>query len=81
MDQSPVDVVIGIRKDLEEFQRRGGKQALRAEMQAACRDALLRTVSDPDADAVIVAYLEQRELLRRPGRPNSRAAVQNDLNG
>ena len=41
--QSPIDVIIGLRKDLAEFQRTSSKEALREalrkELRAACKEA------------------------------------------
>ena len=44
--QSPVDVVIAIRKDLEEFQHAGGKQELRAALREALMAAGRAGVAD-----------------------------------
>ena len=67
--QSPVDVIIRLRKDLEEFQRTGSEQALRETLRAACREALRRAVAEnvsvlrPDMDPVI-EHLKRRGLVR-----------------
>jgi hypothetical protein len=53
MDQSPVDVVIGIRKDLQEFQRRGGKQALRRR----CRPLAAMPCFGPSATQMLIQSL------------------------
>jgi hypothetical protein len=42
---SPVEVIINIRKELAEFQRNGGKWALRVKLRKACKEALLQVVS------------------------------------
>ena len=34
-DESPVDVILGIREELAEFRRNGGKQALLAKLRAS----------------------------------------------
>jgi hypothetical protein len=71
--QSPVDVIIRLRKDLEEFQRTGSEQALRA----ACREALRRAVAEnvsvlrPDMDPVI-EHLKRRGLVRSDPNPRAR---------
>jgi hypothetical protein len=58
--QSPVDVILGIRKELKEFQQNSSPQALRAEWKAAC-EAALRLDGPPDE---IIEYLEYRGLVR-----------------
>ena len=70
--QSPADVIIGLRKDLAEFQRTSSKEALRAalrkELRAACKEALLRTAAAdcPDYPNIepLVEYLQERGLIR-----------------
>src|SRR6516225_7902688 len=75
--QSPADVIIGLRKDLAEFQRTSSKEALRKalrkELRAACKEALLRTAAGADREAdgssypniePIVEYLQERRLVR-----------------
>ena len=70
--QSPVDVIIGLRKDLAEFQRTSSKEALREalrkELRAACKEALLRTAAAdcPDYPNIepLVEYLQERGLIR-----------------
>ena len=47
VDIDPVNVILGIREELAEFRRNGGKQALRAAMRKACEEALLRTTHGP----------------------------------
>jgi len=47
-DESPVDVILGIREELAEFRRNGGKRALRAKWRKACEEALLQTMRGPD---------------------------------
>jgi hypothetical protein len=72
--QSPVDVIIGIRKELKEFQRTSSKEALRA----AYREALLRGVAEsfsaPDFDIrSTVEHLEERGVIRsKPSRARRR---------
>jgi hypothetical protein len=46
--QSPVDVVISIRKELKEYQQTSSSQALRETLRASCREALLQAVGRPD---------------------------------
>ena len=71
--QSPVDVIIGLRKELAEFQKVSNKQAfketLRAALRAACKEALLRAAAGadrPDYPNIepIVEYLTERGLIR-----------------
>ena len=70
--QSPADVIIGLRKDLAEFQRTSSKEALREalrkELRAACKEALLRTAAAdcPDYPNIepLVEYLTERGLIR-----------------
>jgi hypothetical protein len=65
--QSPVDVIIELRKDLAEFQRTSSKEALRKELRAACREALLRAAAGADCYPniePIVEYLQERRLVR-----------------
>jgi len=71
--QSPVDVIIGLRKDLAEFQKISNKQALREtlrkELRAACKEALHRAgagADRPDYPNIepIVEYLTERGLIR-----------------
>jgi len=83
--QSPVDVVLGIREELAEFRRNGGKQAMRAAMRKACEEALLQTMRGPDpfepalsGPGSVIEYLEQRGVIRFSPRPRpcrSRAAA------
>ena len=70
--RSPADVIIGLRKDLAEFQRTSSKEALREalrkELRAACKEALLRTAAAdcPDYPNIepLVEYLQERGLIR-----------------
>ena len=74
--QSPADVIIGLRKDLAEFQRTSSKEALREalrkELRAACKEALQRgagAAGCPDGSSYpniepIVEYLQERGLIR-----------------
>ena len=71
--QSPVDVIIGLRKDLAEFQKISNKQALREtlrkELRAACKESLHRAAAGadrPDYPNIepIVEYLTERGLIR-----------------
>ena len=69
---SPVDVIIGLRKDLAEFRKTSSKEALRKELREACREALLRAAATgcPDDGSSypniepIVEYLTERGLIR-----------------
>jgi hypothetical protein len=71
--QSPAGVIIGLRKDLAEFQRTSSKQALREalreELREACKEALLRGAGAdrPDYPNIepIVEYLKERGVIRR----------------
>jgi len=71
--QSPADVIIGLRKDLAEFQRTSSKEALREalrkELRAACKEALHRAgagADRPDYPNIepIVEYLQERGAIR-----------------
>ena len=61
--QSPVDVIIGIRKQLAEFQRTSSREELLAALKVVCRAALPRQVPgrfyDHQAVEQAVAYLER----------------------
>jgi len=69
--QSPVDVILGIRKELAEFQKAGGRPCWRrcgrparmicAEPPPGCPDC-------PDSEPLVVEYLEQRGLIRLSSR-------------
>ena len=77
---SPVDVIIGLRKELAEFQKTNSKEALREalreglrkELRAACKEALQRgagAAGCPDGSSYpniepIVEYLQERGLIR-----------------
>ena len=60
-EQSPVDVIIGIRKELAEFQRTSSREELLAALRVVCRAALPRQVPgrfyDHQAVEQAVAYL------------------------
>ena len=66
--QSPADVIIGLRKDLAEFQRTSSKEALREalrkELRAACKEALQRGDAGYLNIEPIVEYLTERGLIR-----------------
>ena len=77
--QSPADVIIGLRKDLAEFQRTSSKEALREalrkELREACEGALQRASAAGAAAAAagcpsypniepIVEYLQERGAIR-----------------
>ena len=70
--QSPVDVILGIRKELAEFQKAGGRQALLATLREAREDDLRRAAAGcpdcPDSEPLVVEYLEQRGLIRLSSR-------------
>jgi hypothetical protein len=77
--QSPVDVILGIREELAEFKKAGGKQALRAKWRKACEEALLRTMHGPDPfepalsePGGVIEYLEHRGLIRTGRRSRNR---------
>ena len=61
--QSPVDVIIAIRKELAEFQQTSSREELLAALRVVCRAALPCWVpgrfSDHQAVAQAVAYLER----------------------
>ena len=85
-DKSPVDVILGIREELAEFRRNGGKQAMRAAMRKACEEALLRTMHGGDPDSFeqalsepggIIEYLRDRGLIRAERRPRNRRRREN----
>jgi hypothetical protein len=66
----PVKVVLGIREELAEFRRNGGKQALRAKWRAACEEALVQTMRDPvsfeaalSEPGGIIEYLRDRGVI------------------
>ena len=70
---SPVDVIIGLRKELAEFQKTNSKdvlrEALRKELRAACKEALHRAgagADRPDYPNIepIVEYLQERGAIR-----------------
>jgi len=72
-EQSPVDVIIAIRKELAEFQRTSSREELLAALKVVCRAALpCRPGSFPDPAAVAkaVAYLERHGF--RPSSAFSR---------
>jgi hypothetical protein len=69
--QSPVDVVVNIRKDLAEFQQNSSKQALRKAMREACEEAFLRTAGHIDIDPV-VEYLKERGVIRSGSKRTKR---------
>jgi hypothetical protein len=72
--QSPVDVIIGLRKELAEFQKVSSKEALREalrkELRASCKEALQRgavTADCPDGYPnfePIVEYLQERGVIK-----------------
>jgi hypothetical protein len=75
---SPVEVVLGIREELAEFRRNGGKQALLAKLRASREKDLLTTLRGPDpfepalsGPGSVIEYLEQRGLIRIE-RPRNR---------
>ena len=67
---SPVDVIINIRKELAEFQKAGGRQALLAELREAGKEDLRRATHCPDYPDIesIVEYLQERGLIRSGSR-------------
>jgi hypothetical protein len=72
--QSPVDVILGIREELAEFRRNGGRQALLAKLRASREKDLLITMSGPDPFGLdpVIEYLEERGLIRIERRPRRR---------
>src|SRR6516162_2594200 len=80
--QSPADVIIGLRKDLAEFQttssREAWREALRRELREACEEALQRAgagADRPDYPNIepLVEYLQERGLIRpKLSRPQIR---------
>jgi hypothetical protein len=74
MCESPVDVIIGIRKDLEEFRRTSSKEALRAAYREALWRGFAESVSAPGFDIrQTVEYLEDRGVIRsKPSRARRR---------
>jgi hypothetical protein len=46
--QSPVDVILGIREELAEFRRNGGRQALLAKLREAREGDLRATMRGPE---------------------------------
>jgi hypothetical protein len=69
--QSPVDAAISILKDLREFQRAGGKQALRETLRVACREAcqaaLQQAAGCPDF-SLVEDHLKDRGVIHKPGK-------------
>ena len=70
VDIDPVNVILGIREELAEFRRNGGKQALRAKWRAACEEALVQTMRDPvsfeaalSEPGGIIEYLRDRGVI------------------
>ena len=72
--QSPVDVILGIREELAEFRRNGGKRALLAKLREAREKDLLATMRGPDPFGLdpVIEYLEERGLIRIERRPRRR---------
>jgi hypothetical protein len=62
-EQSPVDVIINIRKELADFQRTSSTEELRAALKVVCRAALPRwapgSFHDHQAVAQAAAYLKR----------------------
>jgi hypothetical protein len=61
--RSPVDIAIEIRKEIAEFQRTSSPEALRAEMLAAVRAALLQSAGPIDPHS-LVENLERRGVAK-----------------
>ena len=63
--QSPVDVVLGIREELAEFRRNGGKRALLAKLRETREADLRATMRGPDPFGLdpVVEYLRDRGLI------------------
>jgi hypothetical protein len=72
--QSPVDVVLDIRKELAEFQRTSSSKAfrekIREELNAACKAALRQAAESPGGLNIkpIVEYLQERGLIKLNSR-------------
>jgi hypothetical protein len=93
VDIDPVNVILGIREELAEFRRNGGKQALRATMRKACEEALLQTMRGTDPDSFeralsepggIIEYLRDRGVIPPVGaasRPRRRRRRRDAENG
>jgi hypothetical protein len=75
---SPVDVALGIREELAEFQRNGGREALLARLRASREKDLRITMQGPDPFGLdfVVEYLRDRGLIRieRPRKRRRRDA-------
>jgi hypothetical protein len=63
--QSPVDVILGIREELAEFQRNGGRQALLAKLRETREADLRATMRGPDPFGLdfVIEYLRDRGLI------------------
>ena len=63
--QSPVDVILGIREELAEFQKAGGRQALLAKLRETREADLRATMRGPDPFGLdpVVEYLRDRGLI------------------
>ena len=74
-DKSPVEVILGIREELAEFQRNGGGEALLARLRETRERDLLVSMQGPDPLGIdfAIEYLEERGVIRRldsqPPRP------------
>jgi hypothetical protein len=75
VDIDPVNVILGIREELAEFKKAGGKEALRAAMRKACEEALLQTMRGLDPDSFeralsepdgIIEHLRDRGVIPPP---------------
>ena len=62
---SPVDVVLGIREELAEFQKAGGREALLARLRASREEDLRATMRGPDPFGLdlVVEHLRDRGLI------------------
>jgi hypothetical protein len=63
--QSPVEVILGIREELAEFQRNGGREALLAKLRENRKADLLATLQGPDPFGLdfVIEHLRDRGLI------------------
>ena len=67
VDIDPVNVILGIREELAEFRRNGGRQALLAKLRETREADLLATMQGPDPLGLdyVIEYLEERGVIHR----------------
>jgi len=75
-DKSPVEVILGIREELAEFQRNGGREALLAKLRETRERDLLATMQGPDPFGLdfVIEHLRDRGVIPPPP-PRWRKAV------